>query len=286
MLVQYSLIPDTGQWLNNLRDTDAGLRMFYEACVEAGPDACALYRPTANEVQERTAKIFAALKERPIAVTAPVNATSAELEYGIVDYTMARSTVASVLYGPYGRYVVRPVLGSSALATALAAAEVGDGRPMWSANKGKLAQLECECDESAVPAPLAGHETTLSIACGDADVVDDSVDELQKHFEGMAKFSDFAEWWDIHVSCAYVFSWCYSRWRVLTKLYRGWKIRAKERFTGPFVGNTSFPIMLIGNSADPVTSIWKYVLDFVEITMILTLFLSAHGRWPKASKTP
>jgi hypothetical protein len=54
---------------------------------------------------------------------------------------------------------------------------------------------------------------------------------------------------------------------------RGWKIRAKERFAGPFTGNTSFPILFIGNtlvvftsttfskatnqsySADPVTSL-------------------------------
>jgi hypothetical protein len=26
---------------------------------------------------------------------------------------------------------------------------------------------------------------------------------------------------------------------------------------GPWAGNTSFPIMLIGNTADPVTPLWK-----------------------------
>jgi hypothetical protein len=51
----------------------------------------------------------------------------------------------------------------------------------------------------------------------------------------------------------------YETTRWLTILPRGWKIRAKERFNGPFVGNTSFPIMLIGNTADPVTPLWKYV---------------------------
>jgi hypothetical protein len=196
------LIICAAQWSNNLRDTDAGLRMFYEACVHAGPDACALYKVTADAVQSRTEKIFAALKERPIAVTAPSNTSSSHLEYGLVDYRMAKSTVFKFLYAPYRGISLS--VNSTVLAAVLAAAEARDGRPLWDVNKGKLVELKCECDKSATPPALAGRETTLAIACSDGDVVADSLDELQTHYEGMAEFSDFAELWDMRVSCSYV----------------------------------------------------------------------------------
>jgi hypothetical protein len=39
----------------------------------------------------------------------------------------------------------------------------------------------------------------------------------------------------------------FSQWRLLF-------------LSGPFVGNTSHPILLVGNTADPVTPLWKLVL--------------------------
>jgi len=37
----------------------------------------------------------------------------------------------------------------------------------------------------------------------------------------------------------------------------GWKVRAKERFTASWETNTSFPLLIIGNTADPVTPLWN-----------------------------
>jgi hypothetical protein len=176
--------------------------MFYEACVHAGPDACALYKETADAVQSRTEKIFAALKERPIAVTAPSNTSSSHLEYGLVDYRMAKSTVFKFLYAPYSGTSLS--VNSTVLAAALAAAEARDGRPLWAVNKGALVELNCECDKPSTPPARGGLETTLAIACSDGDIVSDSLDELQTHYEGMAEFSGFAELWNIRVSCSYV----------------------------------------------------------------------------------
>jgi pimeloyl-ACP methyl ester carboxylesterase len=202
-LVRRSFITRAAQWSNNLRDTDAGLRLFYEACAAAGPDACALHMSTADEVQTRTQKIFAGLKQRPIPVVAPVNTTSAQLEYGLVDYKMARSLVFTFLYGPYSN--TPRAVNATVLATVLAGAEARNGRPLWDVNKATLTELKCGCDKSGTPVNMVGRETGLAVACSDGDVVEDSIDELQTQYEGMAKFSDFAELWGMRVSCSYIF---------------------------------------------------------------------------------
>ena len=53
--------------------------------------------------------------------------------------------------------------------------------------------------------------------------------------------------------------WQFVGCAILTEVRRGWKVRPVERFAGPFVGNTSFPILLIGNTADPMTPLTQYV---------------------------
>jgi hypothetical protein len=176
--------------------------MFYEACVEAGPDACALHETTVDAVESRVENIFAKLKARPIPVYAPAATKStSSVNYGLTDYAIARNIVFQFLHSPYGD------LGHNATAVAngLAAAERGDGRPLWDLTKDTLTDFKCECgkDEPATKR-LGGRETTLAIACSDGDVVDDNVDELQMHHEEMAKQSSFAELWDMRIQCAYV----------------------------------------------------------------------------------
>ena len=58
-------------------------------------------------------------------------------------------------------------------------------------------------------------------------------------------------------------------------------------YTGPFVGNTSFPLLLIGNTDDPASPIVKYViyvsipLSNTPLTMVPSF--SAHTPRPKVS---
>jgi hypothetical protein len=176
--------------------------MFYEACFEAGPDACALYETTVDAVESRVENIFAKLKARPIPVYAPAATKStSSVNYGLTDYAVARNIVFQFLYGPYGSRGHN----ATAVANGLAAAEKGDGRPLWDLTKDSLTDFKCECgkDEPGTE-PIGGRETTLAIACSDGDVVDDGVEELQAHYEEMAKQSSFAELWNIRIQCAYV----------------------------------------------------------------------------------
>lgn len=195
----------TAQWSNNLRDTDAGLSMFYQACVEAGPDECALYASDTAAVKQRVDSIFITLKNRPIPIHARKNsnATSDMADYGIVDYKMARALTFQFLYSPYGS----KGLEAASIARALAATEVGDGRPLWElAAIIRQKEFRCNCDQDKEETPQArmDREGTLSIACSDGDVVNDSLEELQTHYEGMAKMSSFAELWNIRIGCASV----------------------------------------------------------------------------------
>jgi hypothetical protein len=212
------------QWSNNLRDTDAGLDMFYDACAASDPKTCALHESTGAAVKARTEAIFAQLKARPMAVLplrSSVNSNSTadgfgadtdqdisdagKLQYGIVDYASARHLVFQFLYKPYAAGQGVGNTNATSLAHALAAVEHGNGRPLFElaqALEGK--EFRCECDKDKEPETTAidGRETTLAIACSDGDVVEDSVEELQKHYEGMAEMSSLAEFWGVRVQCS------------------------------------------------------------------------------------
>ncbi|PSS36784.1 hypothetical protein PHLCEN_2v1415 [Hermanssonia centrifuga] len=223
-------------WSNNLVDTDAVLDWFFESCAEAGPEACALHESSAEKIKSRLNSLYESLKYSPIPVSAKGSDFTAA-DYGLVDYALVRKLIFGFLYAPYPG--MRPGgVTPSALASALAAAENGNGLPLWDLQKNGTEQFKCKCGGGANPVPRTDG-ATVAIACGEGDVVEDSIEELQAHYEKMSQDSTFAELWTVHASCV------------------GWKIRTVERFNGPFVGNTSHPVLLIGNTADPVTPLRK-----------------------------
>ncbi|KDR86162.1 hypothetical protein GALMADRAFT_132746 [Galerina marginata CBS 339.88] len=78
------------------------------------------------------------------------------------------------------------------------------------------------------------NEVITAIACGDAIKITDDAAGLQKYTESISNISSF------------------SSLIVATRiLCSGWRIHPNN-FRGPIKGNTSFPLLLIGNTADPV----------------------------------
>jgi hypothetical protein len=140
------------------------------------------------------------LKKRPLAVPAVNDTIGTSTDYGLVDYQAARRVVFQWLYKPY--------TAAHTVAAALAATEAGDGRPLWELSKSALLDYHCDCgskrpdDGGPSVRSQVGREKTLAIACSDGDVVEDSLDELQEHYEGMAKDSAFAEMWSMRLSCS------------------------------------------------------------------------------------
>ncbi|EKM58437.1 uncharacterized protein PHACADRAFT_252751 [Phanerochaete carnosa HHB-10118-sp] len=222
----------SGLWSNNLLDTDLALHTVLDACVAAGPLSCALYESTTEKVHDRLTAIFDNLKKQPL----PVYSNETRIEYGLVDYKFARLALFGQLYSPYGRATLYP---SMLVLNALAQLEKGDGLPL-----GRLlgivpvrAPFTCECPGDPRPPVVATPGALAAIVCADADPARavDTVEDLEEHFVRMREHSEFADQWPLRVLCT------------------GWKVKPVERFAGPFIGNTSFPMLLIGNTADPVT---------------------------------
>jgi len=153
----------------------------------------------------------------------------------VVDYSVVKHAIFATLYRPHllGRQLVQ----------ALAGLERGIAEPIWHLSRKEVNSEDffgCGCPPGVPLVPFAeGNEITISIACSDGQNVTKGVEELKDFYDEMSKSSVFAPEWYIHAACA------------------GWKVRAKERFSGSFTAKTSFPILLIGNTLDPVTPLWN-----------------------------
>jgi hypothetical protein len=171
---------------------------MYEKCVIAGPIQCALYEKTPAAIKARVDKIFNSLLTHPIST---VIGTGPQ-DYSLVDYTMVRKTVFSLLYEPF-------TLGGPATFELLAGIERGNGSLWYRDAQVTGIFLQCSCDET-VPQSQGGFGDLglLAIECGDRDPTNDTVSDLQAWYESNAKVSAFAGVWPWRVLCAWVPTFC------------------------------------------------------------------------------
>ncbi|KAJ7152452.1 Alpha/Beta hydrolase protein [Mycena filopes] len=212
----------TANFTNGMLDTDKSMQMFYDACFKAGPDACAFYAPSAAQIASSLAALTASVKANPIAVLTPES-------HGILDYVFLRNAVLDALFAPYDAF--------AALAQGLAALQSGNATLLYAQNE--VPTFECDCSTPAPAFHLNNFEAYMTIACGDALYVNDTIPQLQQFYENGLKVStSFADLLlTTRVLCA------------------GYKTHREGRFTGPIgAKKTSFPLLLIGNTLDPVTA--------------------------------
>ncbi|KAJ6459651.1 hypothetical protein C8R45DRAFT_1030624 [Mycena sanguinolenta] len=199
-------------------DTDKALQTFFDGCAAAGPDLCAFYQPTAAAIAERLTALTESIRMQPGPAITPAG-------YGLVDYSLLRMTIFESLYQPYSTF--------PSLAKGLAALENGDGSVLYSI----LAQAPFQCaNNTEMSLPI--DDSTVAIQCGDAVEVTDSVQQVAEFYENAVKTSQFSEFLvgSGRISCS------------------GWQVYREGRFLGPVsAANTSFPLLLIANTADPVT---------------------------------
>ncbi|KAJ7328502.1 Alpha/Beta hydrolase protein [Mycena albidolilacea] len=216
---------DADAWFNtNLTieatDTDKVLQSFFDGCAAAGPELCAFYEPTAAGVADRLTALTESVRTHPVAAITPVG-------YGIVDYSFLRQALFTSFYVPYMLF--------GPIAQGLAALENGNGSILLSIVQQPA--FECDCSNDTVPFHLNNGEAVFAVQCGDGSKVTDTLEELRAWYDNAAKTSKFVEFLvgSNRVSCA------------------GWQVYRDDRFEGPVAAaNTSFPLLLLTTSADPV----------------------------------
>ncbi len=145
---------------------------FFDSCHAAGPNACAFYKSTASQIEERYNDLFTSLRKQPVVIHS--NST-----FGIVDEATLRSAVGNVLYTPYPGY--------SLLAPALAALEQGDGSQIFQLFGGPTLD-QCSADSTDNT-----FDSGVAIACGDAIVKGTSATDLIQYYQRNIGISSFLD---------------------------------------------------------------------------------------------
>ncbi|KAF8915229.1 TAP-like protein-domain-containing protein [Mucidula mucida] len=146
--------------------------------------------------------------------------------YAIIDFTVLKNLIFTSLYAPY--------ISFPFLAQGLAELQAGNVSTFSTLLAGGAAAYECNTGNN--PLYFNAQESFTAINCGDAVEVGGSAADLTAYWDSFRDTSSFAD------------SWMYQRVGCF-----GWKVYREGRFMGPISGNTSFPLLVIGSTADPVT---------------------------------
>lgn len=216
----------SAQRSTSLLDADATLFGIYQACVEAGPLVCPIHESSVEKIRDRVQKLINSLRSNPATF---YNADTGS--YGEVDYSLVKKVIFSSLYMPYE--------SSPRLVSAIADLERGSAEPIFRLSEakamGELITESCTCPSvSRVKSGRRGMENILAISCGDGNPVNDEVDTLKEYYNNLSQTSMFYDIWypRLECSCVYFVMYCTVSDADDFYLNRGWKVRAKERFTG------------------------------------------------------
>jgi pimeloyl-ACP methyl ester carboxylesterase len=220
-------------WMDSIRDADTIFNSFPGYCHEA-KGACAIYRAgdEIKDVEERFFGILDDLKDNPILLTDPTSKTPV-----IITYSDIRRICFSILYAPtYGFYSLAIIMDF-----------ILKGELQWIAQIFSIAfpfEIFPVCGEPG-PAWMYPNEAQSSIMCSDKRYpLNETVPNLKEMFEKMSNISSFADVW-------------------LTGMLgcEGWGIEAIDppmrwddhpaHKQKPI--KTSFPVLFISNTFDPVT---------------------------------
>ncbi|KAK0935492.1 hypothetical protein LTR29_012965 [Friedmanniomyces endolithicus] len=246
-------------WSDNLLDTEKDLQGLYYHCARAGYPACALANKTgittAKGVEDKVFNITYSLYHNPL----PVISTSPE----VITY----SDVRNLIFAGYVMHVVptqdigslySPIQSFPYIANLLSDVEQGDGT-RFAALLHAYHDFRCPskagAETSIIPlrnrtegAASLSMDATMAIACSDGD--DQSWvnrTTFEKYAKEQARVSPSvgSMWSAIRMNCIH------------------YSIRPHYRFEGPWIANTSHPLLLIGNTADPVTPV-KHAINMAK----------------------
>ncbi|KAF5374279.1 hypothetical protein D9758_004550 [Tetrapyrgos nigripes] len=208
-------------WATNLRDTSKVLQYFFDACSFVGPSKCAFHAETPAQIEKNLIDLYHSLKTHPV----PVRTADS---YGLVDYASLRYTIFRSFYAPWASF--------PRLAEGLADLAKGNGTKLFMMQEKDRFECSCAGRTDDYVFGKFGQDAETAILCNDGIPIPGTYEDTVEWYEEALEFSEWSSVWaGIRISCS------------------GWKHASTQHFRGPIEGNTSFPLMFIGNTADPVT---------------------------------
>lgn len=211
----------SGNWSSNLRDTEKTMDLFYFHCARVGYPNCILANQTGKSTPEsikyRTDSIIESLYHNPLAVYTPTA--------DVLSYSEIRSIIFGTLYAPVAAFY--------GLAILLHAIEQRN-----TAFLAPILQLIHPSTCASTPLlEMATRDAQVAIACSDGDdqsyISRSAFQTFVKELAAQSPSSG-SIWSTIRMNCIH------------------YTLPAVHRFTGPWKAKTSHPLLLIGNTADPV----------------------------------
>ncbi|KAF8171854.1 TAP-like protein-domain-containing protein [Pholiota molesta] len=244
------------KWSNNLSDTSKALSSFFTSCALAGPSACPFWAPTPDAIRTNLTKLTESVRARPVPVlvSPPPSESDATRSYGLLDYPTLRHAIFQSLYAPYAVFPI--------LAQGLADLAAGNGTLLFKrfGARGDKPPFECSCDSEEKHQWDRVMDPSIAVFCNDNPEIPGDLGWAEAYFARMTQASDWADVWAGFLITCQPCCWRFTN--------RGWPTFPKTNFRvtskklilagqiGPFGGNTSYPILFIGNTADPVTPLW------------------------------
>ncbi|GJE95986.1 alpha/beta hydrolase [Phanerochaete sordida] len=248
----------TGNDTASLATSDAALASLWESCVAAGPTNCALYENSTELIAARVNKLIADVHVAPVPIYS--DADPSAISFGVLDYTTLVQVLYQTTYFPYSH--------ASSFASALVALEAGNASAVFAGSDTQAVDALSTCAfDTSKPYVANIMDVELAIACGDALNPNVSTVQQAKELYGeiVAQSPLFGP----------------DAWPTLLGGCTGWSIRGKDRLNGSFVTNTSNPILVIGNTLDPVTpliSAKNMSVGFAG-SVLLTQNSTGHSSW-------
>jgi pimeloyl-ACP methyl ester carboxylesterase len=211
----------------DIGDADLALHNFFQACHDAGPDACALWSNTTEEIKNH----FVKADQRLFAAPLPVPGR------GLLKWPLWRSGVYNALY--------RPSQGFPALAAVVSEILDGAAGPYIQAYMALVQNAASPAETYLVDSQTGLRNSPNAgslISCSDAGAQskDPSSEDLTATLTKYQSVSEF-------------FAGVASQFGLICA---GAKLAAKKRYTQPFRNiSTANPILFVGNTADPTTPI-------------------------------
>ncbi|KAG9228384.1 TAP-like protein-domain-containing protein [Amylocarpus encephaloides] len=220
-------------WEGSLRDTDAVSNSFAKYCHEAA-GACAIWRPndTVSDISARMEQTMANIKDNPISLIDPDSKVPI-----VITYSDLKALLFGTLYAPTATFTAVAII-MDLLHRHLDEILTTIFRPPPNL------ELPAFCGPPQ-PASVYLNEAQAAIMCSDKRYqLNDTLPNINKHFESLASVSSYADvWLSLMLACD------------------DWPIKAIDppmrwddhpANKNPPI-NTSFPLLFIGNTADPVT---------------------------------